>query len=62
MNTLQTQTPDILTPEIDILLWVTRAREDITLREYTGQEIAEFIDADQLDSEALAIVRRLITE
>ncbi len=43
---------------IDLLLWTTRTREDITLREYTGQEVAEFIAADQLDSEAQAITKR----
>jgi excisionase family DNA binding protein len=44
---------------IDLLLWTTRTREDITLREYTGQEIAEFIAIDQLDSESRAIIKRL---
>jgi hypothetical protein len=33
---------------IDLLLWSTRTREDITLREYTGQEIAGFMAADQV--------------
>ena len=28
---------------IDLLLWATRTRDDVSLREYTGSEIAEFI-------------------
>ncbi len=44
---------------IDLLLWNTRTRDDITLREYTGQEIAEFMATDQLDSESQAIIKRL---
>jgi excisionase family DNA binding protein len=28
---------------IDLLLWATRTRADISLREYTGGEIAEFL-------------------
>ena len=36
---------------LDLLLWVTRTRKDITLREYTGAEIAGFLEADQVDEE-----------
>ena len=43
---------------IDLLLWATRTREDITLREYTGSEIAEFIRADKLDEETREITKR----
>jgi excisionase family DNA binding protein len=43
---------------IDLLLWATRTREDITLREYTGSEITEFIRADELDEEAQEIAGR----
>lgn len=43
---------------IDLLLWATRTREDISLREYTGSEIAEFIKVDQLDQESWKIARR----
>lgn len=43
---------------IDLLLWATRTRDDITLREYTGSEIAEFIRADKLDEEAREIAKR----
>lgn len=43
---------------IDLLLWATRTREDITLREYTGGEVAEFMQADKLDEEAREIAKR----
>ena len=46
---------------IDLLLWATRTREDITLREYTGREIAEFISADELDEEAKEIAKRFLS-
>ena len=36
---------------LDLLLWVTRTRKEITLREYTGAEIAGFLEADQVDEE-----------
>lgn len=42
------------------LLWETRTREDIGLREYTGEQIAEFLRADQLDEEAQAIAQRFL--
>jgi excisionase family DNA binding protein len=43
---------------IDLLLWATRTRDDVSLREYTGNEIAEFIKGDQLDQEARKIADR----
>ena len=43
---------------IDLLLWATRTRDDITLREYTGAEIAGFMRADKLDEEAKEIAGR----
>lgn len=43
---------------IDLLLWATRTRKDITLREYTGSEIDGFIQVDQLDKEAKKIASR----
>ena len=46
---------------IDLLLWATRTREDITLREYTGREVAEFIRADELDEEAQEIAERFLS-
>lgn len=46
---------------IDLLLWATRTRKDITLREYTGREIYEFIKADELDDEANKIARRFLS-
>lgn len=46
---------------IDLLLWATRTREDISLREYTGSEISEFITADKLDKEAQEIAKRFLS-
>jgi excisionase family DNA binding protein len=43
---------------IDLLLWATRTRKDVSLREYTGSEIAEFIEQDQLDEQARKIAER----
>jgi excisionase family DNA binding protein len=37
---------------LELLLWETRTREDVTLREYTGGEIATFVESDQIDGEA----------
>ena len=45
---------------LDLLLWTTRTRKDITLRDYTGEEIAEFIRADTLDEEALQVAKRFL--
>ncbi len=44
---------------IDVLLWATRTRPDITLREYTGTEIDEFLAADAVDAEAQAIINHI---
>jgi excisionase family DNA binding protein len=44
---------------IDLLLWATRTRPDISLREYTGAEIEAFLDADALDEEAQTIVKQI---
>ena len=46
---------------IDLLLWATRTREDITLREYTGSQIAEFLRADELDEDAREIAERFLS-
>ena len=46
---------------IDLLLWATRTREEITLRAYTGSEITEFIRADKLDQEAQETVQRFLS-
>jgi excisionase family DNA binding protein len=43
---------------VELLLWATRTREDVTLREYTSEEIADFIEEDQLDEGAQGIVNR----
>jgi excisionase family DNA binding protein len=47
---------------IDLLLWSTRTREDITLREYTGQEIEDFLRTDKLDREAQDIAKLFISK
>ncbi|MEZ4869400.1 MAG: helix-turn-helix domain-containing protein [Caldilineaceae bacterium] len=44
---------------IDLLLWSTRTRPDITLREYTGAELDEFMAADALDEDAQAIIQQI---
>jgi excisionase family DNA binding protein len=46
---------------IDLLLWATRTREDVSLREYTGNEIVEFIKVDQFDEEARKIADRFFS-
>lgn len=43
---------------VDLLLWATRTRPDITLREYTAADLAGFIEADQLDEAARNIAER----
>ncbi len=43
---------------LELLLWTTRTRQDITLREYTGQEVADFLRADALDEEAQEITKQ----
>lgn len=43
---------------LDLLLWATRTRQDISLREYTGQEIAQFLRDDELSPEARQIAER----
>ncbi len=45
---------------LDLLLWATRTRQDVTLREYTGDQIAAFIEADHLDPAAQQIAERLL--
>jgi len=47
-------------PSLDLLLWATRTRQDVTLREYTGDEINAFIQADQLDPAAQEIAQRFL--
>ena len=46
---------------IDLLLWATRTRQDITLRDYTGKEILDFVRRDQLDEESLLITKRFLS-
>jgi len=45
---------------IDLLLWATRTRKDITLRNYSSDEIAEFLKTDQLDNNAPAIAKSFL--
>ena len=46
---------------IDLLLWATRTREDITLKEYTGREVNDFIHSDELDQQAREIAKRFLS-
>jgi len=43
---------------VDLLLWSTRMRDDITLREYTGAEIEQFLKEDELTGEAAQVAAR----
>ncbi len=43
---------------LDLLLWMTRTRDDITLREYTGADIERFIQDDQLSGEAAEVASK----
>jgi excisionase family DNA binding protein len=43
---------------VELLLWATRTRKDVTLRQYTSEETADFVEEDQLDKGAQAIVNR----
>jgi excisionase family DNA binding protein len=46
---------------IDLFLWATRTWEDITLPEYTGRELNDFIRSDELDQEAQEIAKRFLS-
>jgi excisionase family DNA binding protein len=45
---------------LDLLLWATRTRPDITLRSYTAAEVDGFIEDDQLDETARKISERFV--
>lgn len=47
---------------LDLLLWATRTRQDISLREYTGAEMDAFLRADELDPEARRIAERFLRQ
>ncbi len=47
---------------LDLLLWGTRARQDITLRDYTDAQVAEFLRSDRLDDAARSITERFRQE
>jgi excisionase family DNA binding protein len=42
---------------LELLLWATRTRDDINLRDYTDNEITDFLAEDALDEEAEEISR-----
>lgn len=44
---------------IDALLWATRTRQDVRLREFTDAEIVAFEEEDRLASDALQIARQI---
>ncbi len=46
---------------IDLLLWATRTRADISLREYTGNQIKDFLRADEMDQEARDIADNFLS-
>lgn len=43
---------------VELLLWTTRTRPDISLREYGPEEIAEFLRLDELDDGHREVIRR----
>lgn len=43
---------------LDALLWSSRTRPDIELREFTDDELAEFLREDELTTETKAIANR----
>lgn len=47
---------------LELLLWATRTRQDITLREYTGAEMDAFLRADELDPQAQKIAERFLRQ
>ena len=44
---------------IELLLWSTRTRPDISLRDYTGADIDECMEADALDDDAQSIINQI---
>src|SRR3954464_11691006 len=44
---------------IELLLWATRTRPEISLREYTSAKLEEFMVADTLDEEAQTIINQI---
>jgi excisionase family DNA binding protein len=43
---------------LDLPLWSTRTRDDITIREYTDAEIEQFLKEDELTGEAAQVAAR----
>ncbi len=46
---------------LDLLLWSSRTRPDISLRDYTEAEVAEFLRLDHLDDTAKLVADRFTT-
>ena len=42
---------------LELFLWATRTRDDISQRMYTGEEFTGFLEADRLDEDARAILK-----
>jgi len=45
---------------LDLLLWATRTRSDVTLREYTGAQVEQFLKDDELDDTVREIADRFL--
>ncbi|MBI2942102.1 MAG: helix-turn-helix domain-containing protein [Chloroflexi bacterium] len=45
---------------LDLLLWATRTTRNLSLREYTGEQIEQFLRDDELDEEARRIAERFL--
>jgi excisionase family DNA binding protein len=43
---------------LELFLWATRTPENISLREYTSEQIEDFFRWDELNDEALAVIER----
>jgi excisionase family DNA binding protein len=43
---------------VELLLWSSRTRADIPLRDYSPEDIEQFLGDDQLDDRALSVAQR----
>lgn len=50
----------ISTDSLETLLWATRTRADVTLRQYTSSDIAQFLSEDELTDKQREIARRFM--
>lgn len=48
--------------DLDLFLARTRTASSVTLRQYTGEQLAEFFRADELDNEAQTVVGRFVRQ